>query len=211
MAYFSKIYLAKNEKIKTYIRNHKWLHPNSISNYRKYGGIILTVFYVYFTYIYLNDLVRFIIIEFFVILAMTDMWDGDFARECNILTDEGASLDAEADKWFDTPPLLAMSFIISPYLFFPMVIVISIFDFYGQSIRGLYSKASAGKIGKIKTTIKFSLCFWFIFHNRYMDIYNHLHIEQIIFFSLILVLITSFLSMFLKTKLWNITIKRAPK
>jgi len=205
--YFSKITLRKNKKVQEYIITNKWIHPNAISNWRKNYGPPITILYFIAVYFCFKPLI-FICIEAFIFLAITDMLDGDIARVCNLKTEEGEALDAECDKWLDLPPLTIFSFL-TDYYNFIIMIGVTISDIYGQLIRGQFSSAAAGKIGKLKTSIKFTLVYIFTFEDRYVEIHNYFNMEQIISVGLILILITAFVSMFLKTRFYNITLKRA--
>lgn len=206
--YFSKVELYTNYGLREYIKKNKSLHPNSISNWRKYYGPPITI--LFFIALYFNiKPIEFFCIEAFVFLAITDMLDGDIARTCGLTSEEGEALDAEADKWLDLPPLQISSYLISPQIFVMMTIV-SLCDIYGQKIRGLYSSAAASKIGKLKTTIKFALVYLCTFKFRYEEIHIILNLEEINYWGFVLTLITAFVSMFLKTKLYNKYIKEVP-
>lgn len=137
------------------------------------------------------------------------MLDGDIARTCGLTSEEGEALDAEADKWLDLPPLLIFSYLINHTVFIIMSLAASA-DIYGQKIRGLFSSAAASKIGKLKTTIKFALVYLCTFKFRYEEIHIILNLEEISYWGFVLTLITGFLSMFLKTKLYNKYIKEVP-
>ena len=199
--YLCYVTIPKSRKIRNFfVRNKKYLSPNCISNWRKYGGIPTISFFLYGSLIG-NTTIVYIAIWIFVFLTITDLLDGIVARHCNLATEEGARLDAEADKWLDLPALLVFSF----YPFFEptyliIVSAIIIIDIIGQSMRGLNSPPEAGIVGKTKTTVKFTLIYLMSLNGRYQDIYDILKLDIIILILLVIALILAGLSMGLKTK-----------
>lgn len=190
-----------------FIRNQKFLSPNCISNWRKYGGILLIISFIIAVKTQTIWAV-YSIIWLFVLLAITDLLDGIVARFCNLETKEGAILDAEADKWFDLPVLFAFCFFPA---FEPVYLIIvtplAIFDFWGQKIRGKNSPPEASIVGKTKTTIKFIVIYLMSLNGRYPEIYDILKLETIILVLLIFALVFAGLSMSMKTKWYRESVR----
>jgi len=199
----SYIVLPRSEIVKDFfVRNQKWLSPNCISNWRKYGVFLIIVGLI-FGILANDNTVSVITVWIFTFLAATDALDGQVARRCGLMSPEGAKLDAEADKYFDLPILFILSLIpiIEPiYLFF--VIGVIIFDIIGQKMRGVNSPVEAGIVGKAKTTIKF-IVIYFMSLIRYPEIYDILKLEIIIPVLLAAALILAGTSMGMKTKWYN--------
>jgi CDP-diacylglycerol--glycerol-3-phosphate 3-phosphatidyltransferase len=193
--------IPKSEKVKKFfLENQKYLSPNCISNWRKYGGIPTVILFV-IGMILGNNAIVYISIWIFVLLAITDLLDGIVARSCNLTSEKGARLDAEADKWFDLPVLLIFSlFPVFEPIYLIIVVPIIIFDVIGQTIRGKNSPVEAGIIGKAKTVVKFIVMYLMSFTERYNELYNILELEIVIIVLLIFALILSGLSMGVKTK-----------
>ena len=211
---FSVLYLClwlipKSKKVRFFfIKHKKYLSPNCISNWRKYLGVPVITFYMYGIYLQ-NTTLIYITIWIFVFLAITDLLDGVIARSCDMATEEGAKLDAEADKWFDLPTLLAFSiFPVFEPIYLIIVIPITIFDVIGQKMRGKNSPPEAGIIGKIKTTVKFIVIYLMIITMRYQEISDILKLDIIIIILLIIAMFLAGLSMGVKTKWYNDYIRK---
>jgi len=147
----------------------------------------------------------------FILLAIGDALDGAIARALGITSDNGARLDAKADKWFDLPalynfciilPIMGLSSEITT-MYVVMILLITIFDYYGQMFRGKYSSFSAGIVGKTKTTIKFIVIYMLSLDMRYQEIYDALDLNFYIPLLLFSATLLSGVSMALKTKLYN--------
>ena len=83
-----------------WVRNHFWLHPNSISRARYPMGFI-SVMFLHMGYPRLCFL-------FFTFWMITDITDGDIARKCDLHTVEGESIDPFSDKLMYSPMLVYM-------------------------------------------------------------------------------------------------------
>lgn len=209
MLYFCYRIMPKSEFVTDFfIYYQKYLSPNCISNWRKYLGIPTVVLFMFGIYDN-NNLVVYSAVWLFVFLAISDLLDGVVARNCDLATEEGAKLDAEADKWFDLPALFAFS--IFPFInpiYLISVISIATFDIIGQFIRGKNSPPEAGIIGKAKTTIKFITIYMMSLHGRYDEIYNNLQLDIVIIIMLFLATLLASLSMGMKTKWYNDYIRK---
>jgi len=197
----SYIILPKNTKVQKFFKRNKILHPNSISYWRIFGGIPLTILY-YYSVSTQNQVLILITIELLVFLAISDLLDGCVARNCNLITEKGKSLDALADKWFDLPLLLLLTFLVGPISFI-LAILITIFDIIGQTIRGKYSSAAAGIAGKAKTSLKFITIYFLSLYDRYPDLYHKLNLDYFVPSLLISATILAGISMAMKTKWFN--------
>jgi len=191
-----------------FVKHQRYISPNCISNWRKHLGIPVIGFYVYGVYT-ANEPMVYITIWIFVFLAITDLLDGVVARRCGLETEEGAKLDAEADKWFDLPALFTFSFfpVFEP-MYLICVVIISIFDIIGQIIRGRHSAPGAVLVGKTKTAVKFILIYLMSLNGRYQDIYEVLKLEDVILTLLIIAPILAGLSMGMKTKLYQEDVRK---
>ncbi|MBO4243086.1 MAG: CDP-diacylglycerol--glycerol-3-phosphate 3-phosphatidyltransferase [Clostridiales bacterium] len=101
----------------------------------------------------------------FIIASLTDFFDGQIARRCNMITNLGKFLDSLADKMLVIAVLIAFVAIgrISPWLL--MIIVLR--EFMVTGIRLLASKEgvvmAAKMIGKIKTTTQMIAIIYLMF------------------------------------------------
>ena len=209
MLYFCYGVIPKNQAVQDFFyTNRKLLSPNMISSWRMYLGIPVIVVYLY-AMEQQNYLLVYGVIWMYVFLALTDLLDGIVARNCNLVTSDGASLDAKADKWFDLPALFVLCFypVFEP-IYFVLFIGIAGFDIVGQTLRGKHSPPEAGIFGKTKTTLKFSVIYLMTFSERFSDIYNTLKLEIVILILLFLILIFAGLSMASKTLWYNEYLRR---
>jgi phosphatidylglycerophosphate synthase len=201
--YFSYVILPKKSNIagqytktQQYFRdNQQILHPNVISSWRKkYGWIcaILLGFSLYYNIIILQC----VLINIIAFLAVTDSLDGQAARCCGLETPEGKIYDAECDKYFDLPILGVLSYLISPY-FLIFVGILTLCDIIGQTQRSNNTNPAAGKIGKIKTAIKFISIFIFYSFNSAQILHIDYVIYSLVFISILCILF-AFWSMILK-------------
>ncbi len=152
--YYISIALVKNPKTNTYIKNHAWLHPNSISFIRLPLACIAISLY-HFWY-------RDAGIWLYVFTAILDATDGIFARWVWLVSTFGKSLDPFIDKLTYFIPLIyfALQGNISPVLVFIFIII----DTAGQFSRVILKKynipTQANIFGKLKTTFVFLFIFY---------------------------------------------------
>ena len=108
----------------------------------------------------------------FIIASLTDFFDGQIARRCNLITDLGKFLDSLADKMLVIAVLIAFVAIgrISPWL----LAVIVLREFMVTGIRLVASKEgvvmAAKMIGKIKTTTQMIAIIYLMFEPTIMKI-----------------------------------------
>jgi phosphatidylglycerophosphate synthase len=208
--FLSKKVIPNNKNVRIFIiKNKNILHPDKISYARLLSGIPLIGLYLYGVFAEINWII-YISIWIFVLMAITDLLDGVIARECKIGSKDGAKIDALADKWFDLPALLALSFLpVTEPIYITMVIFIIIFDIIGQKLRGKYSPPEANKVGKAKTTVKFSVVYLMTINGRYQEIYDFFYLDTVITLTLFIAVILTMLSMFMKTSIYNYCFKKA--
>ena len=108
----------------------------------------------------------------FIIASLTDFFDGQIARRCNLITDLGKFLDSLADKMLVIAVLIAFVAIgrISPWL----LAIIVLREFMVTGIRLVASKEgvvmAAKMIGKIKTTTQMIAIIYLMFEPTLMKI-----------------------------------------
>lgn len=101
----------------------------------------------------------------FIIASLTDFFDGQIARRCNLITDLGKFLDSLADKMLVIAVLIAFVATgrISPWL----LAIIVLREFMVTGIRLVASKEgvvmAAKMIGKIKTTTQMIAIIYLMF------------------------------------------------
>lgn len=205
---FSYYYLPKSKKIQKFIIvNQKYLHPNVISTLRAIAGPIIA----YYLLIYSGNFKHYestVLIQIIAFLAATDALDGQIARCCNLVTKKGKSLDALCDKLFDIPILLVLSYQINEYIFLG-IIILTIFEIIGQSLRTKLKDAAAATIGKIKTTVKFIAIFLFFLYIVKAEVVRFEYILEFLVVITIVCLVFTAASMGLKIKnllAWEITL-----
>lgn len=219
--YLNLVLIPKNEKVQNFIIRHKkYLSPNSVSNWRKYLGIP-TIGLLIYGIVIQDAVVIYATTWIFTFLALSDWTDGVIARSCDMKTEEGAILDAEADKWFDLPPLISLSIlpfvilylglsisIVFTPMYIPFIIILIVFDIIGQTIRGKNSPPEASIVGKAKTTIKFITIYMMSINGRYPEVYIEWMFEIIIMVLLIISSILAGISMGMKTKWYRENLRK---
>lgn len=106
----------------------------------------------------------------FIIASLTDFFDGQIARRCNLITDLGKFLDSLADKMLVIAVLIAFVATgrISPWL----LAIIVLREFMVTGIRLVASKEgvvmAAKMIGKIKTTTQMIAIIYLMFEPMLM-------------------------------------------
>jgi len=157
MLYLTEIALPKNHiGIKSFFqRCQPYLSANVVSILRAPFGIIIGCYIVIHGNNMNNNEIS-TIIQMIIFFSATDRLDGQIARCLNQTSDFGKKLDALCDKIFDLPILLALAWHIDPYIF-GLMLILAIIDCVGQQLRSQMVNAAAVRIGKIKTSIKFSL------------------------------------------------------
>lgn len=152
--YFWVVKVIKKPETKTFVMNHLWLcHPNAICYWRT--ALALFALPIYFTFGW--EEVGIIIFTFAAIL---DGVDGVVARNYQLVTPWGESLDPLCDKLTYLPPLFA--FALRGALSIKLVVILICIEIFGQFFaRYLLSflkiSGAANNFGKIKTMICFGL------------------------------------------------------
>lgn len=146
---------VRRETVKQYILAHQWFcHPNAICYWR--AAMALAAFVLYF-YCSFED----IAILLFTFAAILDGVDGVVARNCNLVTKWGESLDPLCDKLTYLPPLLGFAYysgILSASLVWVLVSIEFLGQFFARKILTvLRSSGAANNFGKIKAIICFGL------------------------------------------------------
>lgn len=101
----------------------------------------------------------------FIVASITDFFDGQIARRCNLVTDLGKFLDSLADKMLVISVLLAFVELgrISAWL----LMIICLREFMVTGLRCVASSKgvvmAAKMIGKIKTTTQMIAIIWLLF------------------------------------------------
>ncbi len=138
---FAVIRFLRTPRQIAWVRDHFWLHPNSISRARYPMGFI-SVALLYMGFPRLCFL-------FFTFWMITDITDGDIARKCDLHTEEGESIDPFSDKLMYSPMLAYLAWLgwLNPVL----VGLFLIFDVIGQTSRRFSKVKAANLFGKAKT------------------------------------------------------------
>lgn len=108
----------------------------------------------------------------FIIASLTDFFDGQIARRCNLITDLGKFLDSLADKMLVIAVLIAFVATrrISPWL----LAIIVLREFMVTGIRLVASKEgvvmAAKMIGKVKTTTQMIAIIYLMFEPAIMKL-----------------------------------------
>ncbi len=133
--------LTNTARGRDWIIRHPLFHPNSISFVRMPMGVIAVVLWVTGSPL--------AAIIWFAAWMITDLTDGTIARNCNLGTESGESLDPLSDKLMYFPPLLYFAYKGAlPWSWVGLLLVI---DTVGQFSRLLVKKRAANAFGKAKT------------------------------------------------------------
>lgn len=146
--------MIKKESMRQFIMSHFWLlHPNAICYWRT--ALAFVGFFLYFYSSYQS-----IAIIIFTFAAILDGVDGIVARNCNLVSKWGESLDPMCDKLTYLPPLVGFAYmgIIMPSLVWVLVAVELFGQFFARKILSyLNFSVAANNFGKIKAIICFAL------------------------------------------------------
>lgn len=177
--------LLKKEKIKLYIINHKFLHPNYISYYRIPFWVI-SVFL--FNYYYET-----VAILFFTFFAITDAVDWMIARECKLFTEWGKSIDPLADKLFYFAPIIYFWLIwkLNIYLVLVFIFIDILWQFSRILLKKLNLELKANNYWKIKTTFVFIIIYYLMIieNKNFINIDNLLN-NFLLFIAIIFALLS---------------------
>lgn len=136
-----------------YVREHVFLHPNSICYIRT-----VLAWIGYGAYFFFDWQSSGIII--FTFAAILDGVDGLVARKCDLITHRGESLDPLCDKLTYLPPLISFAYtdIITPLYIWIFVAIELSGQFFARTVLERFAlSVSANNFGKIKTIISFAL------------------------------------------------------
>jgi CDP-diacylglycerol--serine O-phosphatidyltransferase len=146
--------VIQKEAAKEYVMSHLWLcHPNSICYWRAAMALVALPLYFYFGY---ED----IAILIFTFAAIMDGVDGVVARNCDLVTTWGESLDPLCDKLTYLPPMLAFAYtdLLSIKLVWVLIVIEVLGQFFARKILALLkTSGAANNFGKIKAIICFGL------------------------------------------------------
>lgn len=190
----------KNTAVQEVFKSYNFLHPNSICKWRIVASIPLVVGVVV---LWEETLLVSIITLIYIFLFATDALDGQVARYCNLITEEGKKLDPYADKVLDLPILGVLCYFSDDFVFMGMFFIIFVCDIIGQLVRGKRSSAAANWIGKSKTVYKI-MAIYCLSIMRFPEIWQQFHMKDVSFMLLILSTIFAFMSMWNKFRKWSI-------
>jgi CDP-diacylglycerol--serine O-phosphatidyltransferase len=152
--YFWFSWMVQKKSMRDFIIAHQWLlHPNSICYWRT--AMAIFCFFLYFWTSY-----QAIAIIIFTFAAILDGVDGVVARNCNLVSRWGESLDPLCDKLTYLPPLLGFAYagIISVDLMWLLVAIELFGQFFARRLLTfLKISGAANNFGKIKAIICFGL------------------------------------------------------
>jgi phosphatidylglycerophosphate synthase len=114
----------------------------------------------------------------YVALFASDGTDGIVARACGLVSDEGAILDAKADKITDVPLfwIFILTGVVGPtnsilLILVILVLLMTIADIIGQCCRGMSGHPAAKLIGKSKTVLKMLTIVYIAQYMKHADFY----------------------------------------
>ncbi len=152
--YYWFSWILKKQSTQNFIQSHLWLlHPNSICYWR--AGLAVLGFFLYFF-----TPIQGPAILIFTWAAILDGVDGIVARQCNLVTKWGESLDPLCDKLTYLPPLIGFAYtgILSINLVWILVVIELFGQFFARRLLTfLKISGAANNFGKIKAIICFAL------------------------------------------------------
>ncbi|MCP3889552.1 MAG: phosphatidylserine synthase [Desulfobulbaceae bacterium] len=152
--YFWVSRIIHKQSARDYIMSHLWFcHPNAICYWRAAMALIALPLYFYFGF---ED----IAILIFTFAAILDGVDGVVARNCDLVTRWGESLDPLCDKLTYLPPMIGFAYagLLSIKLVWILVTIELLGQFFARKILDfLNSSGAANNFGKIKAIICFGL------------------------------------------------------
>ncbi len=152
---------VKRPGAREFVMNHLWFcHPNAICYWRTAMALIALPVYFFF---HLENLG----IVIFTFAAVLDGVDGIVARNCDLVTTLGETLDPLCDKLTYLPPLLFFS--LNGELSLSLVLVLTVIELIGQFgarplLALLKTSGAANNFGKIKAMICFGLVIFCALH-----------------------------------------------
>lgn len=159
------VYMLKNENCRNFVRQHTFLHPNSICYIRT-----VLAWIGYGMYFFVGWQSWGIIV--FTFAAILDGVDGLVARKCDLITAKGESLDPLCDKLTYLPPLIGFTYenILTTWVVWLFVAIEFFGQFFARRLLEQFNlSVSANNFGKIKTII----CFVLVILCGLLDEYPH--------------------------------------
>jgi CDP-diacylglycerol--glycerol-3-phosphate 3-phosphatidyltransferase len=154
--------------------------PNIVSYFR----ILVAPFFL-FLFISGNDTLIIVSSVLFLLGAISDWFDGWYARKFNQTSKWGVFIDPLADKVLNSTAFIAFVYI--GILPFWMVLIVILRDLFMTFLR-LFANShklpiKTKKIAKIKTVMQFILIMWIIFIYFYNSIQNNSDILNLVTFD----------------------------
>ncbi|MFA5985985.1 MAG: CDP-alcohol phosphatidyltransferase family protein [Parcubacteria group bacterium] len=193
--YFVLELLLKKESAQMYVRKRPYLHPNAICYWRT--GLAIVGYFLYFFlakepfcgsvfFLAFSASLENAGIFIFTFAAVLDGVDGLVARKCDLVSQQGKSLDPLCDKLTYLPPLVSFSFL--GIMSIRLVLILVVIEFFGQFfarkiLDHLKRSVSANNFGKIKTIICFALVIYCALLDKnphYVNICNYVLISCIV-------------------------------
>lgn len=190
----------KNTAVQEVFKSYSFLHPNSICRWRIVASIPLVVGVVV---LWEETIFVSILTLIYIFLFATDALDGQVARHCNLVTEEGKRLDPYADKVLDLPILGALCIISGEIAFVALFAIIFVCDIIGQMVRGKNGSSAATWVGKSKTVYKI-MAIYSLSIMRFPEIWHLLYMRDLSFALLVLSTIFAFMSMVSKMRKWKV-------
>ncbi len=167
--YFWVAAKIKTPEAKAYVMRHLWFcHPNAICYWRTSLALIALPLYFSFDWEEPGIII-------FTFAAILDGVDGLVARNCNLGTSWGESLDPLCDKLTYLPPLLAFALIgnLSLRLVWSLIVIELLGQFLARPLLSLLkTSGAANNFGKIKTMICFGLVIFCAILSKNQEIVN---------------------------------------
>ncbi len=143
-------FLARASWGYNWVRGTFWMHPNFISRCRYPMGLFsVALFHAWHWLPGGGFLWQHLGVWNFTFWIITDISDGTIARDFDLHTEEGKSIDPLSDKLLLFPPLLYFAWL--GLIRLEVVTAFILFDFFGQFARHFITQKAANLFGKAKT------------------------------------------------------------
>jgi CDP-diacylglycerol---serine O-phosphatidyltransferase len=144
--------LARTPGSTKWVQSKFWLHPNFISRCRFPMGVVSVLIFHLGSMLYPEDPQSFLHLAgilFFAFWMITDITDGTIARDFDLHTEEGESIDPLSDKLLIFPPLFYFAYL--NVISMAAVLIFLAFDVVGTVSRYFIKNKAANLFGKSKT------------------------------------------------------------